>query len=322
MDNFKSLHIDFLRSIAKEPYSVDFLRKAIELISERYHICGVEAEFIGSFHIAAGMRDILVYESETMLPAGEPLRYTFHISEHRNILIYMYPGKREFDEDEKEELEIYAANVMFYLELVYLEKSILENTAKQELTGVPNASGYLYKVTELMKRDIPLRDYSAFYFNLKDFGEINKHFGREIGDELLRLYSKEINGFIGKDEIVGHLGGDNFMALVKKERQQEFIDKLVKVSLSMRVDESIEEFEIAATMGVWDISSDVSDPGEVISRPLAEELGMDVLCEGVERDDQLALLNSVGCYVIQGYYYDRPLPHDEFEARLRNKIYQ
>ncbi len=49
---------------------------------------------------------------------------------------------------------------------------------------------------------------------------------------------------------------------------------------------------------------------------------MDVLCEGVERDDQLALLNSVGCYVIQGYYYDKPLKRDEYEERLKNKKYK
>ena len=54
---------------------------------------------------------------------------------------------------------------------------------------------------------------------------------------------------------------------------------------------------------------------------MAGELGMSVLCEGVERDDQMALINSVGCYVIQGYYFDRPLPEEEFKERLKSKIY-
>ncbi len=42
----------------------------------------------------------------------------------------------------------------------------------------------------------------------------------------------------------------------------------------------------------------------------------------MEREDQLAFVNSVGCYVIQGYFYDRPLPKAEFEERLQNKQYK
>ena len=40
------------------------------------------------------------------------------------------------------------------------------------------------------------------------------------------------------------------------------------------------------------------------------------LCEGVETKEQLAFLRDAGCKVIQGFYYDEPLSHDEFEVRL------
>ncbi|MGN0346720.1 MAG: EAL domain-containing protein [Lachnospiraceae bacterium] len=40
------------------------------------------------------------------------------------------------------------------------------------------------------------------------------------------------------------------------------------------------------------------------------------LCEGVETKEQLTFLRDAGCKVIQGFYYDEPLSHDEFEARL------
>ena len=54
---------------------------------------------------------------------------------------------------------------------------------------------------------------------------------------------------------------------------------------------------------------------------MAGELGMDVITEGVEREDQLALVNNAGCHVIQGFFYDRPLPKEEFEKRLMDKQY-
>jgi diguanylate cyclase (GGDEF)-like protein/PAS domain S-box-containing protein len=43
-------------------------------------------------------------------------------------------------------------------------------------------------------------------------------------------------------------------------------------------------------------------------------LGMKVVAEGVEEADQLERLKRIGCDYVQGYYYSKPLPADEFEA--------
>lgn len=50
---------------------------------------------------------------------------------------------------------------------------------------------------------------------------------------------------------------------------------------------------------------------------MAGRLGITVLCEGVETEDQAAFLKGIGCTLAQGYLYDRPLPKDGF---LRNWI--
>ena len=47
---------------------------------------------------------------------------------------------------------------------------------------------------------------------------------------------------------------------------------------------------------------------------LAENLGLDVIAEGVETEAQHAFLASHGCHNYQGYLYSRPLPLAEFEA--------
>ena len=49
---------------------------------------------------------------------------------------------------------------------------------------------------------------------------------------------------------------------------------------------------------------------------MANELGIAVVTEGVERPDQTRLLNSVGCHVVQGFLYDNPMPMEDFEKRL------
>ena len=49
---------------------------------------------------------------------------------------------------------------------------------------------------------------------------------------------------------------------------------------------------------------------------LAEDLGMNVICEGVETAEQAAIIMKLGCYTAQGFFYAKPEPTHDFEARL------
>jgi EAL domain-containing protein (putative c-di-GMP-specific phosphodiesterase class I) len=49
---------------------------------------------------------------------------------------------------------------------------------------------------------------------------------------------------------------------------------------------------------------------------LAHELGMLVIAEGVERDEQLDFLRGLHCEYIQGFLYSKPMPLEEFERLL------
>jgi len=49
---------------------------------------------------------------------------------------------------------------------------------------------------------------------------------------------------------------------------------------------------------------------------MAKELGLECVAEGVETKRQVEILKNNQCVFAQGYYFDRPLPLDEFENRL------
>jgi EAL domain-containing protein (putative c-di-GMP-specific phosphodiesterase class I) len=51
---------------------------------------------------------------------------------------------------------------------------------------------------------------------------------------------------------------------------------------------------------------------------LAESMGLSVIAEGVETQEQRNLLADLGCYAYQGYWFSRPLPLEEFESLLKN----
>lgn len=52
---------------------------------------------------------------------------------------------------------------------------------------------------------------------------------------------------------------------------------------------------------------------------LGQDLGFDVIAEGVETEQQLAYLQKLNCKLFQGYLFNRPMPKDDFEAYLKTK---
>ena len=53
---------------------------------------------------------------------------------------------------------------------------------------------------------------------------------------------------------------------------------------------------------------------------LAQDIGLECVIEGVESIDQLEVLKENNCNIVQGYFFDRPLPLEEFEQRI-DRIY-
>jgi len=66
----------------------------------------------------------------------------------------------------------------------------------------------------------------------------------------------------------------------------------------------------------------VNDPGDAeIVRAIiamARALGLEILAEGVEQEDQLAFLQHQGCHLYQGYLFSQPLPLERFREMLKN----
>ncbi|MBA3928245.1 MAG: EAL domain-containing protein [Xanthomonas sp.] len=49
---------------------------------------------------------------------------------------------------------------------------------------------------------------------------------------------------------------------------------------------------------------------------LGRDLGIDVIAEGIEHEDQFALLGEQGCRLFQGYLFGRPMDVDAFKQRI------
>ena len=66
----------------------------------------------------------------------------------------------------------------------------------------------------------------------------------------------------------------------------------------------------------------VSNKGKLILEQvvsMANKLGLGLLAEGVETKEQVELLQQIGCDLVQGYYYAKPMPSEEFYGLLREQ---
>ena len=65
------------------------------------------------------------------------------------------------------------------------------------------------------------------------------------------------------------------------------------------------------------------DRGEIVvseAIKLAQKLNMHTVAEGVEAREQVDFLAEQGCDMIQGYYYAKPMPKEEYEGRMASPV--
>lgn len=63
----------------------------------------------------------------------------------------------------------------------------------------------------------------------------------------------------------------------------------------------------------------VSDKGRLILEhiiTMAEQLKLGLIAEGVETREQVEMLKQMGCDQVQGYYYAKPMPEEDFYRLL------
>ncbi|MBQ1554716.1 MAG: EAL domain-containing protein, partial [Clostridia bacterium] len=62
-----------------------------------------------------------------------------------------------------------------------------------------------------------------------------------------------------------------------------------------------------------------NDRGDLLSE-LDSAMNLAVIAEGVENHVELQLLQKMGCDIVQGYYFSKPLPAAEFERLLKEEL--
>ena len=113
-------------------------------------------------------------------------------------------------------------------------KDLIEKTIEIEvdnarhsnpLTGLPGN----VIIEETLEKCISLnKEYCVLYFDIDNFKAYNDVYGFENGDKIIKILAKAISSNISRDGFIGHIGGDDFIAIIYSWDIERLCENIIK----------------------------------------------------------------------------------------------
>ncbi|MCR4740324.1 MAG: EAL domain-containing protein [Lachnospiraceae bacterium] len=148
----------------------------------------------------------------------------------------------------------------------YLKDMFVKKAAETDvMTGLPNAAGFHTFINRL-KSEGTITEYTAFYLDLRNFGLVNRRYGKEEADQVIRRFSEHIVSLTDEDECAGRLSGDNFILMVHREKTEKILKLVGNVKLLAYLDGMEEMVSLQAVAGCLDIEDPEIDSEGILGR--------------------------------------------------------
>lgn len=264
------LYLGFRSKLLGPAYTLDevfgSLKKFVMPLAKEANIGYIHCTYfapISQFSPNGLTGDITVYHNKERLPeiptsaafsetltTGEQGAYTF--------LAHPVEG-HAFSETEKQIVQLLSWDFFILGGRARLMGNTRKAAITDPLTGASNQGGIFAHCQQVIGNT--LRDYTAFFINLKNFKYVNKSFGSQIGDLALKIFVQQILLVLDEKELVARLGGDNFFVLVKKPNQENFISKFKTLEIQINQGPKPLSIQLQCRMGVYPIedSADIGD---------------------------------------------------------------
>ncbi len=172
------------------------------------------------------------------------------------------------NQDRAHRIEVLKTHVEYYIKkpiddeyLYYTIKNITSlmyiNRRVSPLTGLP---GNVQIQAEMKKRLLNKEVFAMMYFDLDNFKAYNDVYGFANGDEIIKftakVISKHIHNIGGGNNFIGHIGGDDFVAIVEETDYdrvcQDIIAEFDKEAVNFYSEEDVERgyVEVANRRGI------------------------------------------------------------------------
>ena len=114
----------------------------------------------------------------------------------------------------------------------YYEDQLTYMATYDPMTGVVNRSSFIEALDQIIEEaDESGETFAVLYIDLDKFKNINDSLGHGVGDELLIQFAKRLGRNIRNLDVVGRVGGDEFLILLR-DIAKEKIEMIVKRMLA------------------------------------------------------------------------------------------
>lgn len=239
------------------------------------------------------MSGIMVFHRfEADMTASLLYSRNYSIYQGGDVTILFYPVKgKNFEDKEIGYINLFSDLFFTYAGRFRLSRALSQMRNTDILTSLPNLYGYYEKIDELIKRN-EIFEYNAYFFNLRDFRSINDQVGHENGNQVIKLYARTVAAFCEEKETIARLGGDNFVALIKRSKNTAFLNLIKQVKVMVEKTGEKREVLVSSVAGCFEIDGRVKTAGDImmplsVAIQLAKETGKDSLFYTAEMDAKM-----------------------------------
>ena len=183
-------------------------------------------------YVSNNLPQLIIINDDTITKNTIELCTEIRKTEDNNIIPIIVLSSREDKEFKidlaKNYVEYYVAKSMGLEYLYYRIRNIFRllvlNRTISPLTGLP---GNTQIQAELKKRLAREKEFTVLYLDLDDFKAYNDVYGFLKGDEIIKFTARTIlenvNNIANSNAFVGHIGGDDFVAILDENTNYEEI---------------------------------------------------------------------------------------------------
>ncbi|MEG1602514.1 MAG: GGDEF domain-containing protein [Cloacibacillus sp.] len=133
-------------------------------------------------------------------------------------------------------------------------EDLKQKAAVDSLTGLLNRKSVIEEIRASISGEEAKKRHALLFVDLDYFKEINDRKGHPFGDEILKKVAQRLKGHFRRDDVVGRVGGDEFLVLLKNISTKNEVEKTTKLifeALPFRhADEDGSEIYVTCSIGV------------------------------------------------------------------------
>ena len=132
-----------------------------------------------------------------------------------------------------------------------ISRELYTKSSTDLLTGLLNKISFETEVKEFLSHRRSDTECALFIFDFDNFKHINDNYGHQTGDEVIKFFGYVLHRSFRNNDIVGRIGGDEFMVLLTNTVDKSFFkDRCSDILHELRVAEVGQAKSFSASIGI------------------------------------------------------------------------